>query len=329
MMKILTIFGIFYYKDYKIDFTRIYFNQNEPLHCTFEQTKNSFFVQEIPMMQFNEKGSFLVLMIKKINTSTWELLDHISKVLNLKQNDIGYCGLKDKRATTIQYISIPLKSLANIKKIQTKNITILKTFKHNKKFKIGELQGNRFKIILENFSKDQLAPFYQTLGTIQKHGVPNYFGYQRFGIQNDFQKAKAVAYGEIFIKDKKLQKFLTTAYQSYLFNAWLHQRVSLCKNNNLKKISPIKGDILHTNGNITGAMSGRNVKKATNEAAILEKQFFDPFITEKGFRRVATIKPTNIKNKFLKDTKQMVIEFELPKSSYATVVLEALGVNIF
>lgn len=309
-----------------MDFRRIYFNDKK-LNCTFTQTKNSFFVKEQAFEDFSKKGNYLVLEIKKQNISTWELLENISQKLHIKQNEIGYAGLKDKNATTTQFVSIPLKYSNHINKIDSKNITILNSYKHNQKLKIGMLKGNHFKIVLENFKETDLNIFYQNLGSIQKHGFPNYFGYQRFGIENDFEKAKAVAYGETFIKDKKLQKFLTTAYQSYLFNAWLHQRVKISKEQNIKKLIELKGDIKDKNNTITGAMCGNSVKLSKEEALKLEQQFFDPFINEKGFRRAASIDPKNIKNKFLKDKNQMILEFFLPKSSYATVLLEALGVK--
>lgn len=312
-----------------MDFTRTYLTQGQNLNFLFKQNKNSFFVEEIAAERFKEKGNFFILKIKKTNTSTWELLEHISKTLKIDQNIIGYAGLKDKNATTIQYISLPLNRSRDYSKLNTKNIKVLETFKHDKKLKIGDLKGNKFKIILENLTENELGSFYKILGSIQKHGIPNYFGHQRFGIDNDFKKAKAVAYGDIFIKDKNLQKFLTAAYQSYLFNAWLSARVQLAKEQNLKKISLLKGDIINEHKIITGLMPGRNTLRSKEEARNIEEKFDDPFLSCKGFRRDAWIVPQNFKNNYIKEQNQMILEFTLPKSSYATVVVEALSLRIF
>jgi tRNA pseudouridine13 synthase len=86
---------------------RIYPNKKK-LYFKFEQNEDDFFVEEQPI-PFSKKGSFLVLKIKKKNCDTWELIDRVAKYLRIYTNEIGYAGLKDKNATTIQYISIPKK----------------------------------------------------------------------------------------------------------------------------------------------------------------------------------------------------------------------------
>lgn len=311
----------------QIETNRIYFNENTPLGFVFKQSKDDFIVEEIPLQNFSNKGNFFIMKIKKINLSTWQLLEHISKNLKIDQNLIGYAGLKDKNATTTQYISIPLNKSDSFKLIQNKSVKVLETFKSDKKIKIGDLKGNSFKIVLKNILNEELPLFYQALATIQKHGIPNYFGYQRFGIENDFKKAKDTAYGEVETGDKKLDKFLTTAYQSYLFNAWLIKRIELSKEQGAKKLLPLKGDIFSLNDKttITGLMPGRKIIRAKDEARSIEEKYDDMFIHEKGSRRDAWIKPANIKNSFLKEKNEMVLEFDLPKSSYATVFIEALG----
>jgi tRNA pseudouridine13 synthase len=311
----------------KVDTKRVYLNGIEPLKFIFTQNKDDFIVQEIPLKDFSNKGNFFIMKIKKTDLSTWQLIEHISRVLEIDQNKIGYAGLKDKNATTTQYISIPMNKSRDFKLIQNRNIKILETFQSDRKIKIGDLKGNRFKIVLKNILSEELPVFYQALATIQKHGIPNYFGYQRFGIENDFQKAKGVAYGEIKMENKKIQKFLTTAYQSYLFNAWLIKRVQISKEKNSKKLISLKGDVysLEDKSIVTGLMCGRNIIRAKDEAGVIEEQYDDLFLQEKGSRRDAWIKPLDIKNRLLKNKNEMVLEFTLPKSSYATVFIEALG----
>ena len=90
----------------------------------------------------------MVLKIKKVTVILWELIDRLAKFLNVFSNEIGYAGLKDKRATTTQYITIPKKYSKEIKLFKNKKIEILDTYLHNEKFNIGDLQGNRFKINL-------------------------------------------------------------------------------------------------------------------------------------------------------------------------------------
>jgi len=306
---------------------RIFLQTHEPLEFTFKQNKFDFIVDEVFDSPFKGKGSFLILKIKKQFTSTWELLSIISDALDIEEHLIGYAGLKDKNATTTQYISIPLHKSKEYKLINSKNIKVLETFKHDKKLKIGDLSGNRFKITLKDIDLSTLPLIYQTISQIQKHGMPNYFGYQRFGNESNFEKSKRICFGEEIIKDKKLEKFLKLAYQSYFFNAWLAKRIELSKKENSKKLIALKGDVfnLHDRKIITGLLPGRDILRAKEEAGVLEKEFDDMFIQDKGYRRDAWIQPTNIKNKFNKEHNSMVLEFTLPKSSYATVFIENIA----
>jgi tRNA pseudouridine13 synthase len=304
---------------------REYLNYNEPLNFTFVQNRYDFIVEEIPN-EFSNKGNFLILKIKKEYTSTWELISIISKKLGITENLIGYAGLKDKNATTTQYISIPLNKSRDFELINSKNIEILDSFKHHEKIKIGDLKGNKFKINLKDIDPNTLHILYQNISKIQKHGMPNYFGYQRFGKDNNFEKSRAIAYGEEVLSDKKLESFLTLAYQSYFFNDWLKKRIEISKESNLNKLAPLDGDILSLDDRktITGLLPGRKILRAKAKAREIEKEFDDEFIHHKGYRRDAWIYPQDIKNHFDGTKNEMSLEFSLPSSSYATVFIEAL-----
>jgi len=306
---------------------RIFLQTHDPIGFTFKQTKNDFIVDEITNIKFKEKGNFLILRIKKQLMSTWELLSYISDTLDIEEHMIGYAGLKDKNATTTQYISIPLNKSKEYKLLNSKKVQVLKTFIHDKKLKIGDLEGNRFKVNLKDINLDTLPLMYQTISQIQKHGMPNYFGFQRFGKESNFEKSKRIVYGEEVLRDKKLDKFMKLAYQSYFFNAWLGKRVELSKEKNSKKLLSLDGDVFNLKDRtiVTGLLPGRDILRAKNEAGAFEKDFDDIFIQEKGYRRDAWIKPQNIKNKVNQESKSMLLEFTLPKSSYATVFIENIS----
>jgi len=306
---------------------RIFLQDHEPIDFIFKQNRYDFIVEEITNIKPKTKGNFLILKIKKELLSTWELLNIISKKLNIPQNLIGYAGLKDKNATTTQYISIPLNKSRGFEDINSKNIQILDSFKYDKKIKIGDLEANRFKIILKDIKAESLHIIYQTLSQIQKNGMPNYFGYQRFGKEYNFKQAKSIVYGEEVLNDKKLEKFLKLAYQSYFFNSWLAKRIEISKKEGSKKLIPLQGDIFNLNDKniITGLLPGRDIIRAKVKARQIEEKYDDMFIHDKGYRRDAWVVPKNIKNKFISDKNQLQLEFTLPKSSYATVLIENLA----
>ncbi|WP_252981519.1 tRNA pseudouridine(13) synthase TruD [Aliarcobacter butzleri] len=98
---------------------RFYPSNDKTLNFKFIQNEEDFIVEEQPI-KFSLSGNFLVLKIKKTNCDTWELIDRIAKFLNVYSNEIGYAGLKDKRATTTQYITIPKKYSKEIKNFRSK-----------------------------------------------------------------------------------------------------------------------------------------------------------------------------------------------------------------
>ena len=324
---------------------RIYPLNDKILNFKFVQNEEDFIVEEQPI-KFSLNGSFLILKIKKTNCDTWELIDRLAKFLGVYSNEIGYAGLKDKRATTTQYISIPKKYSKEIKLFRNKKIEILETFLHNEKLNIGDLEGNRFKINLHNVQIPDVNHIQKIIKIISKNGIPNYFGYQRFGkeVVDNFEKAKAVVYGEEIVKDKKLSKMLISAYQSSFFNAWLVERLAISK----EEFALLDGDIfldLEKNKiftpkaitqNIlndfksqkitpTGLLPGRKVFKAMGEALKIESKYDDVYIQEKGYRREAIIYPKNITCKYNASKNICTLDFILPKGSYATVLVEYLA----
>lgn len=326
---------------------RIFLQDHKPIDFEFNQNRYDFIVEEIPLEKFSNTGNYLILKIKKVFVSTWELVDIISKKLHIEPKLIGYAGLKDKNATTTQYISIPLKFSRDYKSINSKNITVLETYKHHTRLKLGDLQGNRFKITLKKVSKEDLLPIYQIISKIQKHGMPNYFGFQRFGKDGNFKKAKAVVYGDEIIKDTALRNFMTSAYQSHFFNAWLSKRVRLAKKENLNRLNLLDGEIMmeYSSGKTfsskkletikedyqkklitpTGLLPGRKVYKAKSKAGEIESQYDDPYIHEKGHRRAAWVYPKEISNKYIEEKNWLELNFTLAKSSYATVFIENIA----
>jgi len=310
---------------------RTFIQKHSTIPFTFTQNKYDFIVTELALNEFSNKGSYLILKIQKVFMTTWELLSYISKKLDIPEHLIGYAGLKDKNATTTQYISIPLIKGNLNKLLDSKQITVLEIQRHNKKLSIGDLKGNNFKIILKDVKEDDLSKIYQVLSKIQKHGVPNYFGYQRFGEDYDFNRAKDVVYGEEVIRNKKVEHLLISAYQSYFFNAWLNTRVEESKNKDLNKLEILDGDLFFDKERkvVSGLLPGRKVKRSSLKAREIEENFDDEFVYAKGYRRAAWIKVSNIKNKYDAETSQLTLDFDLPKGSYATVVIKNLPITNF
>ena len=205
-----------------------YAYNHTPLKFDFKQSIERFFVEEIPLYSFSGKGNFLILKIKKSDMSTWKLITVLAKAGDLQERDIGYAGLKDKNATTIQYISLPRSAEKELNKnLTTTKIEILERTYNKAPIKIGHLKGNRFSIVLHYIKSSDAKFFNTTAKMMQTHGIPNYYGYQRFGEDsNSYMQGKEIAHSGKKLKGSK-EKLLVSAYQSYLFNRWLGERVKL------------------------------------------------------------------------------------------------------
>ena len=195
----------------------------------FNPTSRDFIVDEIPLYEFTGEGEHLIVHVRKKDMTTWEMITAIAKYCKIKQRDIGYAGLKDKHAMTMQYISILAKG--NEEKLKTFNhdkIKILSTTRHNNKIRTGHLKGNHFKVRLKKVLGVQKDKLDSVVKWVKKNGVPNYFGNQRFGNHGDnWKEGKSIVEGTLKMRDRKTRTFLINAYQSYLFNNWLSKRIEL------------------------------------------------------------------------------------------------------
>ncbi|MCF6200804.1 MAG: tRNA pseudouridine(13) synthase TruD [Hydrogenimonas sp.] len=209
---------------------RLYPLSHAPVDFHFRQTPADFVVTEIPLYTFSNEGEHLVLKIRKKSLTTWQMVDILSSHLGIKARDIGYAGLKDKDAMTIQYISLNRKYEERAKEFSHPQIKVIESFYHSNKIRTGHLKGNRFFIRLKKVNPTDAKKIESLLEWIGKNGMPNYFGYQRFGREGDNYKiAQEIIEGKRRVRDRKRRDFLISAYQSHLFNLWLSKRVEISR----------------------------------------------------------------------------------------------------
>ena len=327
---------------------REYLEDREPIHFKFEQNQDDFIVDEIGI-NFKGNGNYTILHIKKVEMTTWDMIAAFAEYLNINAEKIGYAGLKDKHATTTQYISIESKFEKELKKFKHPQIKILKSTRHTHSIRMGDLIGNRFTINLFEVSQIEAGQIEKLGRKSEKFGLPNYFGYQRFGRDEDsIKQAKEMIAGDIHIEDAKLKKFLISIYQSVFFNEWLIERVLMSREQNGGKFMLLEGDLYITNdGKLftpkqapqkdfedkkvvpTGLLCGRGVYRSRGAAGEIEAKYDDDFLYEKGLRRNAIVFPKDLEFNYTKGFDIMKVSFTLPKGSYATVFLENIASKNF
>jgi tRNA pseudouridine13 synthase len=205
---------------------RIYLSNTQPLKFDFSQSKDTFYVKENSRFKLHKKGEFRLLEAKKEDISTIEMVEYLCEVLKTKPNDIGYAGLKDKHATTLQYITLP--KYVNIKKFKnTQRVTLKEIGFIQEPLRVGALESNSFQIVLSSVASVEFAKIDSIMQKIAKIGFANYFGYQRFGVLNDsIAKGKKIADIGKGSKNQK-SRILLAAYQAKYFNNWLTKRLEI------------------------------------------------------------------------------------------------------
>jgi len=207
---------------------RFYSLAHSSIDFHFKQSPRDFVVEEIPLYEFSGEGEHLILLVRKKNLSTPEMIGHIARYLGIKNKEIGYAGLKDKHAMTKQYISLHKKYEEVLENFNADGIKIIEKTYHNNKLRIGHLKGNRFYIKIKKVNPTSGAKIDEALKNIGKAGIPNFFGYQRFGNDGDNHiLGEKLAKGQAKERNPRVKKLLINAYQSHLFNLWLSRRLEI------------------------------------------------------------------------------------------------------
>jgi tRNA pseudouridine13 synthase len=167
-------------------------------------------------------GPHLLLKVRKRNANTDWVARKLSVAAGCKPFDVGYAGLKDRRSVAVQWFTVPKPRHpgAPLPGLRTDEFEVLEAHTHSRKLPRGALTGNRFDIRIRDFEGDaQLVS--GRIEAIVRHGVPNYFGPQRFG-RDGGNLARIGTDVRLHPNDRK---FALSAARSLVFNAILAERV--------------------------------------------------------------------------------------------------------
>jgi tRNA pseudouridine13 synthase len=323
------------------------------LTAGFKQQVEDFIVDEVLPFELTDEGEHAWLHIRKTDSNTDWVAGQIANYAEVKKANVGYAGLKDRFGITSQWFSVYLPGREvdwhdfNVEGV-AKGIEILTATRHQKKLQRGALKSNRFKIRLRDLSGDPDLLQAQC-ELIQKQGVPNYFGEQRFGrgFSNMDEAERMFLQPRKRLPRHKRSLYLSAA-RSWLFNHIVSQRVA-AGNWNRK----IKGDVFMLDGRSacfsddasadldarlasgeihpTAVMWGDGDSMAKADCAALESSIIDGYpLLRDGLvaARVAQQRrATRLMVKDLlceQDGSDMVLKFSLQSGSYATMVLREL-----
>lgn len=182
-----------------------------------------FQVEEQLGFEPSGSGQHLLLRIRKRGANTPWIARELARACGCRPADVGYAGLKDRRAVATQWFSVPQSRLApdDWLGIGSGEYRILEAHRHSRKLPRGALAGNRFVIRVRGAAIDD-ASLASRLAALERRGVPNYFGPQRFGrgganLRRLGEDLRALGPPE--------RGFILSAARSLVFNAVLAERV--------------------------------------------------------------------------------------------------------
>ena len=310
-----------------------------------------FVVKEQLGYDMSGDGEFVAVKVRKTDCNTLFVGEQLAKFAGISARNMSYAGLKDRKAVTEQWFSLqmPGQPTPDFSQFSLEGVEILDVTRHQRKIRIGSLQGNHFEILLRNAEEtDELKV---RLDFLAKNGFPNYFTEQRFGRDgNNLTQALRWANGEIKVKDRNKRSFYLSAARSDMFNLIVSKRIEL---NLAQQI--LVGDVLQLNGShswfvvdesedlaqlqqrlaqqdvlLTAPLIGEEEKSAVdfeNEIFAQHQALFALMRQErmKAARRPILMQPQNFQWQF--EPNGLRLQFALPAGSYATALIREL-VNI-
>jgi tRNA pseudouridine13 synthase len=314
-----------------------------------------FVVEEIPAYEPCGEGEHLFLWVEKRDVAAEQLMHHLSQSLGVRHGDIGVAGLKDRHAVTRQYVSVPATAEANLSKVDSERIQVLRASRHRNKLRTGHLKGNRFEVLVRDVCLEAMTRASAICDVVRRQGFPNYYGSQRFG-----RDGETLSLGHDLLAGRRrpgdippsrrrfLLRLALSAVQSALFNDVVAQRVGKGR---LQDV--LSGDVMQVVASggcfvvekvdreqqrydaretvLTGPLFGPKMMVPGGDAAVCEEQTLlrhslsrESFSNYRkllpGARRAAVVWLGDLS--VMEESEGLRFRFTLPAGAYATVLLQ-------
>lgn len=305
-----------------------------------------FVVEEVPLYAPSGAGEHVYVALTREGWSTRDLAVRLARIADVQERDVGYAGLKDKVARATQTFSIPWRGepaeLAR-RVADELGVVVHSAVRHGNKLRRGHLVGNRFDIVVAGTVPDALARARAIGERLLVTGFPNVYGEQRLGAHGEHARRGA---RDLAAPRKTFaSRFALNALQAELFNRVVARRVErgwferVLVGDVAKKLSNgALFDVLDEAVEAprasareivaTGPMFGGRMKSAQGEPGALEAEVLaESGIEAEAFGRAKLDGTRRAVRAFVANLEVaehplgLRVAFQLPKGSYATVVL--------
>jgi tRNA pseudouridine13 synthase len=158
-----------------------------------KQRPEDFQVEELTSASAGEQGEFAFYRLDKTGWTTPDALAAIRRRWQIDYRRLSYGGLKDRHASTSQYLTIYRGPKRNL---NHERIVCTYLGQCGNAYSAADISANRFAIAVRSMSEEEILGAVGALAEVREIGVPNYFDDQRFGSVN--QSGEFVAKEMVF-----------------------------------------------------------------------------------------------------------------------------------
>jgi len=324
----------------------------------FISTPETFLVEELPAYLPAGEGPHTFVWIEKRGLTTLDAVGRLARALGVQARDVGYAGMKDRNATTRQWLSVPAIEPSLAAAVELDGLRVLEARCHRNKLRVGHLRGNRFEVVLCEIGAGEIDGLRAQLAQIAHSGLPNRYGRQRFGSAGDnLQVGLEILRGTRRERDFRRRKLLLSAVQSAVFNRVLDLRAGsgglclvrlgdvlqktetggsfVCEEPERDQARVDAGELVPT-APLPGSRGmeppAGSPARALEDQAVVDVGLGPTELAQAGRdlpgARRPVVTPVTLGEPPIQEDVNTTarLRFSLPAGSYATVLLEALGV---
>jgi tRNA pseudouridine13 synthase len=189
-----------------------------------------FRVDELPAYPPAGAGPHLWLKVEKRGRTTRDVVRALAAALGVADRDAGWAGMKDRQACTSQWLSFPVARDPDPATLAGEGFRVVEASRHGNKLRPGHLRGNRFAIRVRGGDAARARACAGALAGsgLPNFFGPQRFG----AAGDNAAIGRALLLGEATPearragRDRFLRRLSISAYQSLLFNRWLAERIA-------------------------------------------------------------------------------------------------------
>ena len=156
-----------------------------------------FVVEELPLYAPSGAGEHTWVEVEKRLRTTEEVAAELAAAAGVDAGQVGWAGRKDRAAVARQWLSVPGIGAARAATLGGEGWRVRRAAAHGERLRLGELVGNRFRLVVREVDDDDASAAVARLAAIERHGMPNDFGEQRFGRDADNQRREPGASADV------------------------------------------------------------------------------------------------------------------------------------